>query len=289
MPKIARVLCVGDNSVDTDIECRKYAKEYQIKYQGLLLDNSVDDGCYHTSIEDTSITFIKDIYDKFDKVIFLKQNNILTDILANTYFPPDDQREKLSELDILFLGCSHTEGIGHSTADTVYTHQFAKTLNITPWVSGYPGQGNYLLEDILSKYILTNRKVIVQFTDMYRIRYFSSKENTVIHKMGYKFTRNELDLFDDQRLKYEYLRIVDRVVSKLRDCNAQFLFFQLTESTGPLQEEIDLYQSQYREFCYMADIGVDKAEDNVHFGPLSHQLIAKELTKKWNKLYAKTS
>jgi hypothetical protein len=285
MPKIAKILCVGDNTLDTDTQCRQYAEEYQVEYRGLLLSDDIDDGCYHTSIEDTSITFIKDIYDKFHKVVFLKQNNIITDILANTYSLSADSRKELLESEILFVGCSHTAGIGHSTQDTVYTNQFAKMLNLTPRVSGNPGRGNYLIEDILSTYNLSGTKVIVQFTDVFRIRYFSSKENKVIHKMGYEFTQNELELFDDQRQKYEYLRMVDRVVSRLRDCDSQFLFFQLAREMG-LQEEIDLYQSQYREFCYMADIGVDKAEDERHFGINSHSLIAKNIYQKWLKLYA---
>ena len=287
MPKIVKVLCVGNNSINTDIECKRYAIEYQIDYRGLLLSNEINDGCYHTSIEDTSVAFIEDIYDKFDKVIFLKQNNIITDILANLYSSPIDSRKELPESEILFVGCSHTAGTGHSTQDTVYTHQFAKMLNLTPRVCAAPGTSNYLSEDSLSTYNLSGKKVIVQFTDMFRIRYFSSKENKVVHKVGYEFSRNEVELFDDQRLKYEYLRIVDRVVSRLRDCNSQFLFFQLTDRTNPLlQQEIDLYQSQYREFCYMADVGIDKAEDGAHYGINSQSLITKNLYKKWNKFYA---
>lgn len=286
MPKITRILCVGNNSVDTDIQCKRYATEYQIEYRGLLLSDDITDGCYHTSVEDTSITFINDIYDKFHKVVFFKQNNIITDILANTYSLSADSRKKLSKSEILFVGCSHTAGIGHSTQDTVYTNQLANMLNLTPQVNSHPGRGNYLIEDTLSAHNLSNTNVIVQFTDMFRIRYFSSKENKVIHKMGYQCTKNELELFDDQRQKYEYLRMVDRVVSRLRDCNSQFLFFQLTGNTGPLQEEIDLYQSQYREFCYMAEIDIDKAEDEIHFGINSHSLIAKNIYQKWLKLYA---
>jgi hypothetical protein len=290
MLKISKILCVGDNSIDTDAQCKKYANEYQLEYRGLLLDNNIIDGCYHTSIMDTSITFIGDIYENFDKVIFLKQNNTITDILANTYSISADPRKNISDSDILFVGCSHTAGIGHSDQTTVYTHQFANVLNLTPMVCGNPGQGNYVIEDQLANYNLSGKKIIIQFTDIFRIRYFSTLENKVIHKMGHEFSRAEVEMFHDvRRLQYEYFKIVDRVVSKLRDCGAKFLFFQLTQSTGKLQEETDFYQSQYQEFCYVADINVDIAEDKLHYGPMSHQLIAKELTRKWNKLYAEAT
>jgi hypothetical protein len=289
MPKIAKVLCVGDNSVDTDIQCKKYASEYQIEYQGLLLTDNIANGCYHTSVMDTSIIFINDIYENFDKVIFLKQHNNITDILANTYSVSNDLRKNISDSEILFVGCSHTAGVGHSEQNTVYTHQFANQLDLTPLVCGCPGQGNYTIEDTIANYNLAGKKIIIQFTDIFRIRYFSGLENKVIHKMGHEFTRTEIEIFDDARLQYEYLKIVDRVVSRLRDCNAQFLFFQLTHLTGKPQEEIDIYQSQYREFYYAANINVDTAEDNLHFGVNSHQLITKNLHKKWNRLYAENS
>lgn len=289
MPKMTKILCVGDNSINTDMQCKRYATEYQIEYQGLLLSDIIGNGCYHTSIEDTSINFIKEIYDRFDKVIFLKQDNIITDILSNTYLPIVDLRKEIADNDILFVGCSHTAGVGHSNQDTVYPNQFAKLFKFVPHICGFPGKSNYLIEDILSEYKLTEKKIIIQFTDIFRIRYFSSKENILVHKMGHEFSRSEIEIFDDARLQYEYLKIVDRVVSRLRDCNAQFLFFQLTHSTDKLQEETDIYQSQYQEFCYITDINVDIAKDKLHYGPLSHQSIAKELTRKWNKLYAEAT
>jgi len=289
MQKITKILCVGDNSADTDRQCRQYAEQYQVKYQGLLVNDNINYGCYHTSIMDSSIKFIKSIYDKFDKVIFLKQNNTKIDILSNLYSKNSDLRTEISNTDILFVGCSHTYGSGHNSRDTVYTHQFSKMIGVNPLVNGYPGRGNFLIEDMLSTYKLTNKKVIIQFTDIFRIRYFSVTEDTVIHKQGSEFTINEVKMFDDARLQYEYLKIVDRVVSRLRDAGCEFLFFQLTPHRGKLQEDIDLYQSQYREFCYMADMNVDVAEDNIHYGSLSHQLIAEELNKKWCKLYAENS
>lgn len=286
MPKILKILCVGDNSSDTDIQCRKYADQYQVKYQGLLVNDDINYGCYHISIMDSSIKFIRSIYDKFDKVIFLKQNNTQTDLLSNLYSKNSDLRSEISDSDILFVGCSHTYGIGHTSQNTVYTHQFAKMIGLNPLVNGNPGKGNFLIEDILSTYKLTNKKVIIQFTDILRIRYFSAIENDVIHKTGSEFTIDEVKMFDDARVQYEYLKIVDRVVSRLRDAGCKFLFFQLTHITGNVQENIDLYQSQYREFCYMPDINVDVAGDNLHFGSLSHRLIAEELIKKWGELYA---
>jgi hypothetical protein len=231
---------------------------------------------------DSPIKFIKDMYEKFDKVIFLKHGDMLTDVIGNTYSTSIASRKKLADSDILFVGCSHTAGDGHPTCETVYPTQFSKLINASPQIRGNSGKSNYLIEDILAEYELANKKVIIQFTDINRIRYFDKKENKVVHKMGHNYSRSEVEMFDDARLQYEYLRIIDQVVSKLRDCNCQFLFFQLTNAPCL---EIDLYQSQYREFCYMAHIDIDRATDNLHFGVNSHQLIATDLHRKWKMLY----
>ena len=82
----------------------------------------------------------------------------------------NETNKEIKDNEILFLGCSHTEGEGHNNKNTVYTHLLAKELNLIPLIDAHRGRGNYLTEEKLNTYKLQNKKVIIQLTDVYRIR-----------------------------------------------------------------------------------------------------------------------
>lgn len=72
-----KILCLGNNSEDTDYKTKELAKQNQTTNHGLV--NSVDFlpvqfGYYHTSILDISFGEILTLAKKFDRVIFLDQD-----------------------------------------------------------------------------------------------------------------------------------------------------------------------------------------------------------------------
>lgn len=75
-----KVLCLGNNSTDTDSLANTYSKENNIKYYGLISDldsgfdvESISDGCYQTTIVDFSYNRLISVLNSFDKIVLLDQ------------------------------------------------------------------------------------------------------------------------------------------------------------------------------------------------------------------------
>lgn len=287
-----KVLCIGNNTIDTDKQSFDIAKIRNITFRGGITSfNQVSaDGCYHTSVSDMPDYEILQANDYFDEILFFdnyEKNSILestSTVIKNILKNKNIDLKIIPKNHMLCVGCSHTAGVGHNTADTVFPTLAAKRLGRYPIISGHPGKGNQVIEDALAEYNLNSQHVIVQFTDVYRIRFFDSKLNTVVYKSGKDYTREEIAQLDDARLLWEYEQMVKRVVSKLRSSNAKFVFFQLSHS---LNEETNRYMSNFKEFCYIpSNTIVDTASDGMHYGVQSQQNISELIIKRWNRLYA---
>ena len=71
-----KILCIGNNTEDTDIQTTKLALEKQTKNHGLLNNNNFNIenfGYYHTCILDLTLGNLIDIAKQFDKIIMLDQ------------------------------------------------------------------------------------------------------------------------------------------------------------------------------------------------------------------------
>jgi hypothetical protein len=76
-----RILCLGNNSEDTDVQTRALAKQANMPCHGLLseFDCSFDQldynqpGYYHTSVVDIQLGNLKELISQFDKIIMLDQ------------------------------------------------------------------------------------------------------------------------------------------------------------------------------------------------------------------------
>ena len=284
MLKINKILCIGNNSIDTDVQCRHIATEYNIAYKGMA-SQQLENGCYHTAFEDVTYDAILDLSNQADKVILLEQPDQLINFKIFKNLSTTDVKFTPVDDSVLIVGCSHTAGTGHKTADTVYTSYLASKLNRKIVVDAVPGQGNFTIEDSLSKYSLKDAAVIVQFTDIFRIRYYDETTDRVITKPGGKFSLNEVEMFTEERLAYEFKQIVKRTVSRLRDANAKFLFFQLSTQYAQT-DKLNLFMSQFKEYCWTPDIDIDRADDGIHYGSSSNLKLATRLANQWNHLYA---
>jgi len=288
MPK-NKILYIGNNTEDTDVQCRRNAKVLGVPYRGMLDSEVILEGAYHLSLADASIDKLQKIIECFDIVEFLQQEKTNDNLWVSTKILKNqttlvDKTKKAIDNKMIFIGCSHTAGVGHSE-DTVYTTVLSKMLGYEKQVFGYSGKGNYLFEEVMSEYSLKNSKIIVQFTDIYRVRFFDNDKNTVIDKQGKDYSIKDLELYTDEYLSYEFLKLVDRVVARLRDANAEFLFFMLS-SDHKFYNTLNLKLSEYKEYCWTPDVFVDLAKDNLHFGIESHRMIASKLQDRWKKLYA---
>ena len=229
------------------------------------------------------------------------------------YFNADKNKE-IKDNEILFIGCSHTLGAGHGVEDpgwpgpydTVYTHIFAKSLNLKPLVSHHSARGNYFTEEKINTYNLKNKKVIIQFTDIFRLRLngidYDKDAPNAPDNIGYRytFTMGQLETYSDVVFVSVFFEQVKRIVNLLRANNAKFLIFQLNH-TNNYEKIINSHLiGQYKEFVYLyqgpegdlleqqgmprSNI-VDRGKDNLHYGLKSHENIALKLLEKWYELY----
>ena len=237
--------------------------------------------------------FTKLLFDKFDKVVFLKDhsNNVVRiqqEELEHIYNNSVNYENKKIESKMLFFGCSHTYGVGHSNHETTYPYVFSNYVNREYVNLGMPGKSNYDIEDLMNQYRLNSNYIILQFTDIYRIRYFSKNKliSNPIYKLPIKVVNN--DLANEENLLFNFKKLTDRVINRLIEGNNKFL---ITFSCN-FNDEYDLeclkHLLQFKEFCSHVGTLVDKAEDNAHYGIESHRLWAEKLYKKWVELYGTT-
>ena len=198
-----------------------------------------------------------------------------------------ETNKEIKDNEILFLGCSHTEGVGHSSKDTVYTHLLAKELNLIPLVDAHRGKGNYLTEEKLNTYNLQNKKIIIQYTDVYRLR-LNGKDYDPNSNYR-RFTKSQSEVYTDEVLYSLFFEQVKRMVNLLKANNSKFLFFTLghCEFIHTANQIFFDNMKCYDTFCPIAftKYDYDKAEDNMHHGPRSHKFFYKMLLAQWRKMY----
>lgn len=196
----------------------------------------------------------------------------------NSFYIDRTQDQKLNSDQILYIGCSHTQGRGHSKQQTVYTNILSKMLNKVPVVDAHPGCGNWLTEEKLQTYDLKNTSVILQFTEIYRLSLNG------VNVQGPNFTREQSAVFSDEVLASIFLNIVKRTVNLLRANNAKFCFFQIS-GEYPLHQEVVSRLSTYKEFVYLTKGQIDTGDLGHHWGVASHTHWAEEIYKRFADLY----
>jgi hypothetical protein len=76
MAPVKKILCLGNNTIDSDNQCRVWSKNFGVDHCGLL--NTIcpqDNGCYHVGLSDTfSLDNLFESVCFFDLVIFLNQS-----------------------------------------------------------------------------------------------------------------------------------------------------------------------------------------------------------------------
>jgi hypothetical protein len=198
----------------------------------------------------------------------------------------NDTTRKTIENELLVIGCSHTLGTGHRSRDTTYPILFSKMLNIVdPLILGLPGQGNMAIEEKLTELSLRNKSVIIQFSDVFRLRVYDSKIDVVLTKQGRDYSRDDVIFYTENYLLYEFIKIVNRLVTRFRDANANFLFFRLShlhETYYKIENELN----KFPEYCSMENVVQDWAPDKMHYGISTHQEISNRLYNKWTSMYA---
>jgi hypothetical protein len=294
---VKTILFVNNHLKDL-FEVQEICSKENLQCGGTLLSKEtpiVDGYSYAISPCEAGFDYTISLFNKFNNVIFLKNHNNFAvaimqkelEIIYNNSYVPKFPNLDLTKLN--FFGCSHTYGIGHDSPSTTYPAILSNFLDIEYNNYGLPSKGNYDIEDLLNNFTIQNAKIIIQFTDMYRIRYFYNDTlvQTPVHR-GISQIQNAI-LLSEENLFFNFTKIVERIVNRLREGNNQFLITFTHNIDSDYQNKCLEFLFKFKEFRSMQGCAVDVGTDAIHFGPRSMELWAKQLYRAWTALYGKES
>jgi len=197
----------------------------------------------------------------------------------------------------VFIGCSHTYGLGLDNRNTNYTTAVGQHFNLNAINLGAPGLGNYhTLQKFHHIKWNSDQLVVLQFTDIARLQIFPDSEvgTELVQSQLYNLDRSYVNVFNDKQLMYMFLERVESAVTLARSLQLRLAMFYLGGSTttqtdteyNRLFKLIEFYLCDYAEFIPdMLLQNVDRGNDGMHFGPQSHAVWAQLVIKKIKELY----
>jgi lysophospholipase L1-like esterase len=303
------ILIVG--SVDS--KTAKYHKKLNLPDSVLFTGSEVlCEEVYHTSLADCQDLTIH--LKKFDKIYWAESdiqefNNykeyfITLDVIKHhtSGLDPFNIRPKKAlihntENSIIFLGCSHTAGVGlensrHNYAELVSKYFHSDAINLAQ-----PSKGNFKSFEIFNQIdFFPRQKIVLQLTDIGRLQVFlKDDQSNITETQLYNLEdRAYLKVFNDKQLLYMMLDRLDLILKYARDLNLQLVFFNLggnpdldnSEENNFIRRTTEYYLRAYPE--YVPDVlsqNIDRGTDGLHFGPHSHAIWAELITKKFQELY----
>jgi hypothetical protein len=290
-----KILFVNDH-LKGSAEVQEICSKENLLFGGTLTSEEIsilEGYSYAISPCQAGFDYIISLFDKFDQIRFLKNhNNFPVEIMQKELEIIYNKSYKsnfpmLGQDKLNFFGCSHTYGSGHDHPSTTYPAILSNMLGLEYNNYGLPGQGNYDIEDLLNTFSIKNSKLVIQFTDMYRIRYFYNNEliTTPVFRAE-KYIQHAV-LLNEENLLFNFKKLVERIVNRLREGNNQFLITFTHDIDVDDRIKCLEFLFEFKEFRSMQGCAVDLGTDGIHFGPKSMELWAKQLYRYWIELYGK--
>ncbi len=200
--------------------------------------------------------------------------------------------------EILFYGCSHTQGGHWISIENNYPHQVCVQMEKIPRVLSKIPHGSYISGNYHNFNLFTNTNfcakqiVVFQITDLTRIRLYD--ENAKIFRTDKleNLPRDQVLNLTDYQLFSTIFEHLQLMIKYARSKQLQFVFFNLSGQSGydrqnnPLYNLIEYYFSKFPEFIPgMLELTTDRAEDNTHFGIESNRRFANQIVQKIKLLY----
>ena len=255
--------------------------------------------------------------DKFDQVIwaesediefnnYLEYFNTLVLIrkhvnLINTIDPYNIKPTPLSinntKDSAIFLGCSHTAGVGLSNIDQSFTKLVSDHFSKLLINLGEGGLGNFKSFEKINQIDFFNQQIVVlQLTDIARLQMFFNDSNTPIAYAQLYTIKNPayIQVFNDKQLLSMMLDRLDLVVKYARSLKLRLVIFNLggnpngdhSPSNNFLRQTTEYYLQDYPEYIpNMLQQNIDRGNDGRHFGPKSQAIWADLIIKKIEMLY----
>lgn len=179
---------------------------------------------------------------------------------------------------ILFTGCSNTEGIGSYIEDT-YPYILSQKLNCDYYNLGLGGSGTDIMFHNLSTWIMKIRKppklLVYQWQTM--PRFSVVVEGDYIQTLGPWGSEKK---YNDALIVQDELRIFET-----RNIWVKKFLSELSKQWNILEIHMTMEKS-ISEFNVLFPL-VDKGRDNLHPGPMSNNMLADILEKKYLTLFDK--
>ena len=304
------ILIVGSVHHNTAI----FYKKINVAPSSLFTGKFSDSNVYHTSLADcpdlvnyinqfdkiywagSSVNEFEDYVSYFDSLCLLKTHGVDPDVdpyNINKKF--NIQNYKSASI---FLGCSHTSGWGLADKKDSYKYPVAEFFKTTPVDLSAPGKGNFRSFTQFNQIdFYENQPVVLQLTDIGRLRYFPNSNPEVDLSECQLFSiknRSYIDVYNDKQLLFMMLERLNSVVKIARLAKIRFVFFNLgsnpdndhSKENNLLRKTTEYYLRDYPE--YIPDVlsqNIDLAIDNSHFGPKSQLIWSKLIIEKIEKLY----
>lgn len=196
----------------------------------------------------------------------------------------------------VFIGCSHTYGIGLDRPEDNYINLVSQHFDVDPINAGEPGKGNHRSFEVFNQTeFCENQIVVIQLTDLGRLKYFAGDlyldEVQERPLFNVKDKRSYLTVYNDKQLLHTLLSNLDAVVHYTRAMKLRFVFFYLGDASyhgnaDGLTSNLEYYLQDYPEYIpNMLANTVDRGNDGAHFGAQSHSLWAQAIINKIETLY----
>jgi len=260
-----------------------------------LLDNLSYDNLdtslsYHTSLKDLDFDKLMhaiEIADRLEFGIFEDFADNVENRIANTLMYKNKYKNyknllgepiEIQENEIVFLGCSHTSGVG-VTESQRYSYLTSQALGLTEKNLAVGGTGIWQMHDTFFRCKFNNnQKVVLQLSDPYRINYFSG-EHVKSNSFKDMEDRKLLLTYSDDILAYQEYSLINSIISSSKSQNIDLLCFRMSLGLPAEYNQSDYLLTTASESVIIGE-WVDLGTDNMHPGPLTHKKISSTIVKK---------
>jgi len=258
---------------------------------------------YHTSLGDLLAQQILSIVTQFDVIEFVDTGfdqqsaiyretvnllNFLSHRCVVKNFSPGSVIDFISRTEIFeradcpllwVFGCSHSHGVGLDNGDQRYSALLSQQLGLPLKSITQPGASfEWSLRHLMQADIRVGDTVIWQVTTPDRFSRGLDFLGTTKELVLKAASRQEVDFFTDEQIFYHHINFLNMGLKFLRKQQIKFAFTSLDTVSQVNQLCIKQYVN-HDEYCYLPGYNVDVGNDNIHFGPQSHQNLASGLAK----------
>lgn len=283
-------LLVGDGSKKNYQLACDYFNEPVHLLDNLAYENLNPNLSYFTSLKDLELDKLLcaiEIAIRVEFGIFKSFSNYIENRIIDTIIYEKNKNYKnllgdtieINSDEIVFLGCSHTVGVGVEKNQR-FSQLASKKLGLKEKNLAVKGSGIWQMHDTFFRCKFNkNQKVVLQISDPYRINYFSNQK---IEQDSFKNTKNKklLLTYNDSILSYQEYSLISSIILSSKSQGINLLCFRMSAELPHEYDHSD-YLLTTATNSFILGKWLDLGSDNWHSGPLTHKKISSIIIKKF--------